>query len=133
MIYLATWSLKQSISDLTTRSCTGTPSVALSSSHHSKFGTSQTQNARSSVSIVQMPWVVEGSSELLQQDCSNLSLHLLNCCLGPFEGIIPSDQNREGCCTTHQPHNNIVLQSFHKDGRLEGVPWMEHNVGWYSW
>ena len=59
MIYLATKFPKQSISDKTTRSCAGTPSTAFSTSHHSKFRTSWTQNTRSSVSTVQRPQVIE--------------------------------------------------------------------------
>ena len=58
MIYLATKSPKQSISNATTGSCMGTLSVA-PSSHCSKSRTSQTQNARSSASTVWMPWVIK--------------------------------------------------------------------------
>ena len=57
-IYLAMESPKQPISNLTTRSCAGTPSVALSIFYWSKFRTSWTWNERRSASTARRPQLV---------------------------------------------------------------------------
>ena len=56
--HLATESLKQSISNSTTRSCASTPLVIYSTSHQSKFRTSQTRSTSRSASTMWRPWLI---------------------------------------------------------------------------
>ena len=62
-----------------------------------------------------------------------VSFHPLNHVLGPFKRQVSSNRNREGCCTSHQVHSDIILQNLHKDDTLsKGDSWEAHNTGWYS-
>ena len=56
----------------------------------------------------------------------------MNCILGSCEGHVEPSWHREGHCTSHQVHSDIVLWGLGKDAKLSWEDsWVEHNTGQY--